>query len=383
MNPALAAAPVGPVRALGEWRRERTLDLALRDLLAARGASALPAGEADSLEQAATNAVQRGTGLAATVLGRLADGRYELAVAGARVQLAAGQSLEAGETVQLRLHSGRAAAGASAAYAAAASPHLLGAAGAEQADQAELGAAARLITRLLASPTVQSAHSAESTHSAHSAHSARTAAPLAMHAGDAPALSIGLHRAMRASGLFYESHLADWIAGRTSAAELAREPQASLPREAQGAAQATGETADAGAESGLRLTPLAESLVQRQLHALERHEALWQGQLWPGQGAELSISEDDPGTRRDQDDARWQAGLKLALPGLGEVGAQLGLAGRRIRLELLTADAAVARRLLEERRDLAEALAAHGLQLASLHARPGHVRTAAAGAAHG
>ncbi|KVE33335.1 flagellar hook-length control protein FliK [Burkholderia sp. TSV86] len=42
------------------------------------------------------------------------------------------------------------------------------------------------------------------------------------------ALSVALVRAVDESGLFYESHLVQWLAGQRTAAELAREPQARL-----------------------------------------------------------------------------------------------------------------------------------------------------------
>lgn len=64
------------------------------------------------------------------------------------------------------------------------------------------------------------------------------------------ALAAALEKAVAASGLFYEAHLADWLAGQRSPADLAREPQNSLladaPPGSDGAARQR--TASGGAQ---------------------------------------------------------------------------------------------------------------------------------------
>ena len=214
------------------------------------------------------------------------------------------------------------------------------------APQAELGSAARLISRLVASATPASPIS--------------SALPLAASAGDAPRIAAGLQDAVHTSGLFYESHLADWVAGAGSRAQLLREPQAALAAMSSHAdpqpAEVSGSTA--------RLTPQAEVLVQRQLDVLERHATLWQGQVWPGQDAELRIGEEERNARAGGEPG-WQAALKLAFPGLGRVEAQIGLHGTRVRLELRAGDGGAVLRLQAERGELARALDEHGLVLAN------------------
>ncbi len=205
----------------------------------------------------------------------------------------------------------------------------------------ELGSTAQMLSRLATSAAADGTEFAAIT----------TPVPLSDQPGNAARVAAGLRDAIGTSGLFYESHLADWVDGAGAKENLLREPQAAL---AQPAAPHS------------PLAPQAESLVQRQLDVLENRAALWQGQAWPGQPVEVRIAEEEP--RRDDatPDAApaWQASVRLTMPGLGEIQARVALSGRQARLGIHAADQASAERICDARGDLARSLGQQGLTLA-------------------
>ena len=80
---------------------------------------------------------------------------------------------------------------------------------------------------------------------------------------DAARIAAALQQGMEKSGLFYESHVAEWAQGTRARAELAAEPQA------RGMAPPS--------------DPATAQLINLQLNAHEQARVAWQGQLWPGQ----------------------------------------------------------------------------------------------------
>ncbi|WP_414443374.1 flagellar hook-length control protein FliK [Burkholderia sp. 22PA0106] len=76
-------------------------------------------------------------------------------------------------------------------------------------------------------------NAAGSANAANGANGAANAAPVASAAANAAvaALAAALARAVSDSGLFYESHLAQWLAGQRPVADLAGEPQQQLTRD--------------------------------------------------------------------------------------------------------------------------------------------------------
>ncbi|MEK6350660.1 MAG: flagellar hook-length control protein FliK [Burkholderia sp.] len=84
------------------------------------------------------------------------------------------------------------------------------------------------------------------------AHAAGQAAPVASAAANAAvaALAAALARAVSDSGLFYESHLAQWLAGQRPVSDLAREPQQQLTRDPGARAAGDGNAPASSASSG-------------------------------------------------------------------------------------------------------------------------------------
>ena len=153
---------------------------------------------------------------------------------------------------------------------------------------------------------------------------------LAAPSGDPAQLAAVLGDAIKASGLFYESHLAEWSRGERPLADLAREPQMQ-----RGFGAAAGEGAALGGD--------AAQLVNLQLSAQEQSRIAWQGQLWPGQDLHWQVQQDPP-ERRGDDGAQpaqaWRSTLRLHFPLLGEIGATVVMTGDQLHIELQAAPGA-------------------------------------------
>jgi len=163
------------------------------------------------------------------------------------------------------------------------------------------------------------------------------------------------------SGLFYESHQAQWAAGDRPLTELLREPQGRLsePRAfATAQQQAAVEQQAAPAATPLGQPPKVDvpnlpatvlsnpgsaqepvhpqtaPLVQQQLETLDQRQLLWQGQVWPGQEMRWQIEEREAREGEQDSEREWQTRLDLSLPHLGQVSALLKFTPQGIRIDL-------------------------------------------------
>lgn len=144
-------------------------------------------------------------------------------------------------------------------------------------------------------------------------------------------LPLLLQKAIRQSGLFYESHLAKWINGRHTLEELQQEPQGLI------------KTATSTATSSSSTVPVntpSLSLVQQQLVALETNHIVWNGEIWNGQQIQWDIYEDNA-TRKDGDDdenaaSQWKTKLTLTLPELGKITISIALNFHDIKISMNT-----------------------------------------------
>jgi hypothetical protein len=153
-------------------------------------------------------------------------------------------------------------------------------------------------------------------------------------------LPVRLSQTVSESGLFYESHLAKWNRGTLSIESILREPQARLSQESQVASRLA--ELDGMPEAAARM-------AGRQLQMLEGAPFLWQGLAWPGQTMEWLVREGGDGEGQGEADetaSEWNTELNLTLPRLGQVHAELGLAGDQLRVRLL-ADSARTRDQLD------------------------------------
>lgn len=205
---------------------------------------------------------------------------------------------------------------------------------------------------------------------------AAAAAPLlAAPPANAERLSRALAHTLADSGLFYESHQAEWVGGRRELAQIREEPQARL---AQGAQPAGARAAAAAATIELpsrastpreqqTVHPRTVPLVQQQLLALDSAKVVLQLEIWPRQWMQWEIEDRQHEAGREPGLPQcWNTQLRLELPQLGELKAALTLGGDGVRIKLEVASAASAALLREHRSALHTALAAAGLPPAGI-----------------
>lgn len=190
-----------------------------------------------------------------------------------------------------------------------------------------------------------------------------------------PQLAAALKEAVSKSGLFYESHQAQWVAGERPISDLLKEPQGKLsePRAAQlaqspqradepggppPARQAAEmsrppqvETAQRNGANTAQATvaepvhPQTAPLVQQQLDTLDTRQMVWMGQVWPGQTMQWQIEDREARSGGDEAQQEWATTLDLTLPHLGEVHAALRLTPAGLVVDLRAASSGSAQQM--------------------------------------
>ncbi len=187
-----------------------------------------------------------------------------------------------------------------------------------------------------------------------------TSAPLLPEpTGNPPAIAEAVRHGLVHSGLFYESHLADWIEGERTLDMIRREPQA------QSAAQSMAELPEEAT------VPL---ILRQQLEMLDGQPLQWQGELWPGQPLRLTVRGERQPPSEDGTPASppaWQTTLASTLPALGDVVARLRIDGDRLQLSIRAGEGATAALMSSQAAALREALASAGLHLHSFSTHAG------------
>ncbi|HJV66592.1 MAG TPA: flagellar hook-length control protein FliK [Geomonas sp.] len=164
------------------------------------------------------------------------------------------------------------------------------------------------------------------------------------------------------SGLFYESHLAQWAAGNVHLEELLQEPQGKLSRLVAGKRGSAGaeERLDAGFADSRTLPFIKEQLLLVSTRVLS-----WKGEAWPGQGMEISIS------GGEDEEAGMEASLSLQFSNLGGVEAKLSIGREGLSLQLVCDRPGSSGYLKEGGAGLRMALASAGINLTRLAAKDG------------
>lgn len=216
-----------------------------------------------------------------------------------------------------------------------------------------------------------------------------------------------LRGALSQSGLFYESHQAQWVAGERNLADLLREPQgkfipfiSSSPQPDQAAVASKdslfalqpgnppGGSAPASVGAGTGNLPVqslmdgalaqgtakfpvhaeAVSLVQQQLQTLDSHQLVWQGQVWQGQTMEWRVAERNAreGGSGDEELPQWHTSLRLQLPRLGDVQAALVFTSQGVRINLKAADSGTAEAMKGAQDKLLGSMQASGLRVLAM-----------------
>ena len=202
-----------------------------------------------------------------------------------------------------------------------------------------------------------------------------TAPLLGTPPADGARLALALAQTLAASGLFYESHQAEWVAGKRDLAQIRQEPQARLtliaprPEARAAAAEAAIElpAAAGAAREQQTIHPRTVPLVQQQLAALDGARVLLQLEVWPKQWMQWEVEEHHSGAGREADAPQsWNTQLRLQLPQLGELKAALSLGSDGVRIRLEAASAASAALLRDHSSSLQAALAAAGVPPAGI-----------------
>jgi hypothetical protein len=219
-----------------------------------------------------------------------------------------------------------------------------------------------------------------------------------------PQIAAELKHALTTSGMFYESHQAQWVAGERPLADLRKEPQGALPplrtgpennaavrgenRAARGNnAPEPGKSAalrgndvnvysreqldspggELGKQSVLE-SPVhrdALAIVRQQLDALDTRNVLWTGLIWNGQPLDWEIGEQPHDPQSPPEMQEWRTSLHLTLPHLGEVTATLLVAKRGVGIALNAADDGAAALLSANRMQLTESMRKSGITTTS------------------
>ncbi len=209
-----------------------------------------------------------------------------------------------------------------------------------------------------------------------------------------------LREAFGLSGLFYESHQAQWVLGTRSRAQLQREPQGKLvpmqpaaqesaqfqafpgPKETISGMQAmpSGITPGKQADSAPQPEQIARSpahqdsypIIRQQLSALETGQVTWHGTIWPGQLMQWQVADDASGERDGREMPRtWSTELKLTLPNIGELHARIELGANGAKLRITADSEQHALQLREQAPALAMGFSASGIPVNALEVSHG------------
>jgi hypothetical protein len=272
---------------------------ALREAIARLLVSPVPRIETDA-DVTHTPARTVGQILQAQLVAELPNGRSLIDVQGFRFDVKLPLPMRPGETLRLEV----------LALEPKLTFALLGARADASGDAVSMSTAVRHLTALLDRLSSEP----------HAAPATRTMPMISAPPTNTTELAQALAGALTRSGLFYESHQAQWIAGERTLEELMREPQAALRR------------------TGDPVHPQATALVQQQLETLDSRQVVWSGQVWPEQSLEWRIEEE---SRQDHASVEtppaWKTSLRLMLPRLGDVNAVLTVAGSDVRITLAAA----------------------------------------------
>ena len=232
---------------------------------------------------------------------------------------------------------------------------------------------------------------------------------LAASNANAAHIAGALQNAVSFSGLFYESHVAQWAAGVRPASDLLLEPPEKLSTVPLTATATNGLTVTAdtnGNELGRLMSNVREwvggeraladllstsqanqtnqdsavpllgkqqdvlgnegfKLISLQLDTLEQRRIMWQGELFPGQQLEWEISDDTPEQKPDQSEPEksWNSTVRFSLPSLGSVSATIRLTGDHVQVQVNTSNEETATTLRNHGKLLADALDSAGSTL--------------------
>lgn len=156
-----------------------------------------------------------------------------------------------------------------------------------------------------------------------------------------------LQKAIVQSGLFYESHQAQWVNGENTLENLQQEPQGKLVLvTADLPAAKVAASALLGPEMSVHTQTIP--LVQQQLTTLETGHLFWRGEIWQGQPMEWDINEHSQEKEKENESdqvSQWRTQLRLSMPQLGDITATITLNAQGINIKINTSQQDTARLL--------------------------------------
>lgn len=111
-------------------------------------------------------------------------------------------------------------------------------------------------------------------------------------------------------------------------------------------------------------------VLYQQLETMATHQMQWQFQAWPGMNVQWSLVDPDQeegGSAAQGDEIKaWRSNLRLQLPNLGEIDAQLILSPQGLSIRLDTDNQATAQQMKLASQNLVDAMEASGISMNSL-----------------
>jgi hypothetical protein len=154
-----------------------------------------------------------------------------------------------------------------------------------------------------------------------------------------------LQNAIMMSGLFYESHLANFAKGKWPLNALMKEPQN-------------------------RPNFNASQVVNKQLDALENQTIRWSGNIWPGQQMDWRLTyeqeQSSPSSSADNVEQTIVSVIELDLPKLGKVQARLSMRANVLSVQLKADKSQTENLFRNEISELKNTLKAHGQELKAM-----------------
>lgn len=172
-----------------------------------------------------------------------------------------------------------------------------------------------------------------------------------------------LQKAISQSGLFYESHQAQWISGKNTLENLQQEPQGKLMLVVADQPNKI----SASISSDMPVHTQSIPLVQQQLNTLETGYLLWRGEVWQGQPMDWEIHEQHQDSVIESGDAaNWRTKIHLTLPQLGEITATIILNAQGINIKLDASQVETVNLLRNNQSPLGMNMQSAGLNIQSL-----------------
>lgn len=197
---------------------------------------------------------------------------------------------------------------------------------------------------------------------------------------DTTELAGKLHTALSQSGLFYEAHQAQWLAGSRNTAQLLQEPQNMPADKVKAALGLDSKLPSTSTDVTLNSATIAagqqrisipgipdhlQPLIQQQLNALETRQVAWQGPVWPNQEMNWKIKEEETRSGSGEEGRQWATQIQLDLPNLGVVSATLRFASNGLSITLDASESATRAKLGSSSSALVSALSERGINIAS------------------